>query len=440
MLPTPEFDTSQRTELPMTPSASGLSRRAQWAGGQPISFLMHKALAHPELISLAAGFVDQRTLPVAATAEAVAEVLGDEEAGRVALQYGTTAGYEPLRELLLQRFLAADGVTAAETGLTVNRLLVTAGSNQLLHLVADTLLDPGDLVLCDAPSYFVFLGILQNLGARAVGVTVDELGVIPEALEEELERREAAGELERVKAIYVVSYFDNPRGVTLPVQRRRRIVEIARRWSKKQRIHVIDDTAYRQLRYCGEDVPSLRAFDEAGDTVIVAQTFSKSFSPGIRVGYGILPAHLVDPVLNQKGNLDFGSPNLSQHIIYNVLRSGRFDRHVARLRDSYREKLTAMLEAAERYMSPLDGVRWARPTGGLYVWLAVPESLDTGPDGPLFDQALAEGMIYVPGAYCYPAEGAPAAKNLIRLSFGVQTPENIRRGMQGLARAIQQVQ
>jgi len=440
MLPTPEFDTSQRTELPMTPSASGLSRRAQWAGGQPISFLMHKALAHPELISLAAGFVDQQTLPVAATAEAVAEILGDEEAGRVALQYGTTAGYGPLRELLLQRFLAADGVTAAETGLTVDRLLVTAGSNQLLHLVADTLLDPGDIVLCDAPSYFVFLGILQNLGARAVGVTVDDLGVIPEALEEELERREAAGELQRVKAIYVVSYFDNPRGVTLPVQRRRRIVEIARRWSKKQRIHVIDDTAYRQLRYCGEDVPSLRAFDDAGDTVIVAQTFSKSFSPGIRVGYGILPAHLVDPVLNQKGNLDFGSPNLSQHIIYNVLRSGRFDRHVARLRDSYREKLTAMLEAADEYMSPLDGVRWARPTGGLYVWLAVPESLDTGPDGPLFDQALAEGMIYVPGAYCYPAEGAPAAKNLIRLSFGVQTPENIRRGMQGLAKAIQQVQ
>lgn len=406
-----------------------------WSGGQPISQLMAQAIDRPDLISLAAGFVDTQTLPDVATREALDVLFSNEAQAREALQYGTTPGYGALREALLARHLAADHVSSAETGLAVDQMVVTAGSNQLLHLIGDTLLDPGDVVLCAAPSYFVFLGMLANLGARCVGVATDEQGMIPEALDERLHALSHMGELERVKAIYVTSYFDNPCSVSLAMKRRPRIVQIACRWSTATRIHVIEDTAYRELRYTGTDLPSLRAFDESGDTVIVAGTFSKAYSPGIRVGWGILPRDLVGPVCQQKGNVDFGSPNFAQYLMHRVLDQGLFDRHVAWLRESYRQKLDAMLDAADRFLGPISGVHWILPEGGLYVWVSLPEEIDTGPSGSLLNQAVAKGVLYVPGQYCYPVEG-PQHANTLRLSFGVPSVENIRKGVQLLSEAI----
>lgn len=423
------------TDRPKSPVP--LSRRASMAGGQPISQLMAQALAHPELISLAAGFVDQATLPLEETTAAFEAVMADTRRARVALQYGTTPGFAPLREQLLARMLKADGLRHEEVGLSTDQVVMTAGSNQLLHHVADTLLDPGDIVICAAPTYFVFLGVLANLGARSVGVEMDELGMIPESLEAALARLEKAGDLTRVKAVYCTSYFDNPANVSLSLERRPQLVEIVQRWSRKQQIYLIEDAAYRELRYEGEDIPSLRAFDPDGKTVIVAGTFSKSFSPGLRVGWGILPKELVAPICEQKGNFDFGSPNLTQHMMYEVIKLGLYEPHVEKLRAAYREKKDAMLQAADEYLSPLPGVRWPKPTGGLYVWLTLPKVIDTGPAGTLFDRAVQHGMLYVPGQYCYPGEG-PCEKNTIRLSFGVQTAPQIRRGIAMLAQAIQE--
>lgn len=420
-------------------STRGLSQRALKAGGQPISALMHQALANPGLISLAAGFVDPATLPVELAGAAVDDVLADPAEARRALQYGTNAGLPELREALLERFLAADKTTAAETGLNLNHIVMTAGSNELLHLLGDTLFDPGDIVLCGAPEYFVFLGLLSNLSVRAIGVTVDADGLIPAALEEQLEQLEAAGELDRVKAIYITSYYSNPSTATLSVERRPQIVELAQRYSRRHPIYVIDDAAYRDLRYEGQETPSLRAFDPTGETVIVAQTFSKCFSPGIRVGYGILPEGLIEPVLNQKGNIDFGAPNFGQHLIWKVLERGVLDGHIARLRSSYRSKLRAMLSAADEHLAGIDGVSWSKPTGGLYVWLTLPEHLAAGPTGPLLKASVAAGVLYVPGEYCFPSEGVPVRRNTIRLSFGVQTEEGIRRGIAALGQAIREV-
>src|SRR5688572_21341282 len=185
------------------PPAIRLSQRALRAGGQPISVLMQQALANPELISLAAGFVDQATLPVDPTRQALDVLLSDPQRGRAALQYGTTPGFLPLREQMLERLQAADGRPATEARLSVEQVILTAGSNELLHLVVDTLCEPGDIVLCGAPTYFVFLGALANFGVRSIGVTSDDDGLVPEAVEEELARRRAAGDLARVKAIYV---------------------------------------------------------------------------------------------------------------------------------------------------------------------------------------------------------------------------------------------
>ena len=428
--------TKRSDTLSMT-SNYPLSLRASQAVGQPISDLMSRALANPKLISLAAGFVDQHTLPVEPTRAALEAIWADPVESRAALQYGTTPGFLPLREAISHYYAEADGSDVLPP--SPEQIVVTAGSNQLLHLVAESILDPGDIVLCASPSYFVFLGTVSNLGARSFGVAVDDEGMIPQALEAALEEIEAAGELPRVKAIYLVTYFDNPRGVSTSLERRAEIVRIAQRWSRENRIYVIDDAAYRELRYEGPDEPSTRAVDPTGETVVVAGTFSKSFSPGIRVGWGVLPPQLVAPVCNQKGNIDFGSPNFGQHLMAAVLRENLYTPHVESLRVSYRRKRDAMLAAAAEHLGPLAGVRWTVPAGGLYVWLELPPSIDAGPQGRLFDVAIRHGVLYVPGGYCYPLRGEAVGVNTIRLSFGVQTEERIAAGVALLAEAIVEV-
>jgi 2-aminoadipate transaminase len=400
---------------------------------------MARTLAQPDLVSLAAGFVDSETLPIETTRLAAEAVLSDPQKSRACLQYGSTIGYLLLRQAVLDRMLQADGRTAKELNVTAEQVVIMPGSNQLLFLLGDVLMDPGDIVICSAPSYFVYLGTLANLGVRAVGVETDDQGIIPQAVEAELRRRKAAGELGRVKAIYVTSYSDNPSGITLSVSRRAELVEIAKRWSRESKLYIIEDVAYRELRYYGDDLPSLRSFDPQGDTVVQAGTFSKSYSPGIRVGWGLLPPALLKPVLAEKGNMDFGSPNFNQLLMSAVLELNLFDEHVRLVRDKYREKLDAVLQAANKFLSPLTGLHWVRPTGGLYVWLRLPEEIDAGLNGPLFDKAVEQGVLYVPGEYCYPAEGVAVRKNTIRLSFGIQCRLGLRRGIESLARAIKSV-
>ena len=418
----------------------GLSSRAGWAAGQPISTLMSQALAHPDLISLAAGFVDQSTLPVEATRLGLERLLSNPERARKALQYGTTPGEPRLRDLVLQRLAVQDGLDLAASSLTIDQMVMTAGSNQLLSLVLETLLDPGDIVLCAAPTYLVFLGAMANLGARAIGVATDSQGMVPAALRETFQQLERAGEKDRVKAIYLVPYADNPGGITMPLARSEEILEISRGHAgRKQPIQLIVDQAYRDLRYTGEDIPSMRSLDEAGEQVIVTGTFSKSFSPGIRVGWGLLPKYLVAPLCDQKGNIDFGSPNFNQHLVAEIMEQDLLDPHVRDLCRHYQVKQAAMLAAAERWFSNLDGVRWQQPSGGLYVWMQVPEGIDTSPGGALFEAASREGVLYVAGGYCYPPEGAPVHANTMRLSFGVQSPEKIDQGMEALSRALRLV-
>lgn len=440
MLPDRKSCPSDGPPCATMPSQNGLSQRAHWAGGQPIAnLLMARTLASPELISLAAGFVDHQTLPVEPTGEAIERIWANPKLAKAALQYGTTIGYPPLRQAVLARMLRADGRTAEQLGLSADQVVVTAGSNQLLYLLGDVLLDPGDVVICGAPTYFVLLGTLGNLGARSYGVETDQHGLIPEAIDRELGRLDRKGELGRVKAIYVTTYYDNPSGVTVPAERRAELVEVARRWSRAGKIYLIEDAAYRELRYYGEDIASLRSFDSAGDTVVTVGSFSKSYSPGIRVGWGILPRELVGPVLSEKGHVDFGSPNFNQVLMATVLETGLYDAHLEQLRESYRRKINAILQAADAFLAPIGGIRWVRPSGGLYVWLCLPEAIDTGLDGPLFDLAAGEGVLYVPGEYCYPPEGRPVPKNLLRLSFGIQSCESIRVGVEALGRAIRQV-
>ena len=314
------------------------------------------------LISLAAGFVDQETLPLEPTRKALEALWADPcRAGGPAIRYHNRPS--PLTPSRVDRMVRADGAAPQELNLSLEQVVITAGSNQLLHLVSDILLDPGDIVICGAPTYFVYMGTLGNLGVQTVGVEIDQDGLIPEAIEDELGRLDRAGELPRVKAIYAVTYYDNPSGVNVPPVRCAALVELAQRWSCRGKIYLIEDAAYRELRYWGDDVPSLRSFDPDGDTVIHAGTFSKSFSPGIRVGWGILPPALLPAALAEKGNIDFGSPHFNQVLITAVLELGLFDTHLETLRENYRGKIAAMLEAADRWLRPWAWPGCGRPAG-----------------------------------------------------------------------------
>jgi 2-aminoadipate transaminase len=269
-----------------------------------------------------------------------------------------------------------------------------------------------------------------------VSIPADSGGMDVDALEREFAKVEAAGELSRVKLIYSVSYYENPSGISLSLERRKALAEIARRWSKQQRIFVLEDAAYRELHYDGPTLPSIWSFDPGHQHVILAQTFSKSLAPGLRVGYGVLPRELVSPVCDRKGNEDFGSANLNQHLLATIFEQGGYSAHVIALQQTYRTKRDAMLAAADRYFQDLPGVSWVQPHGGLYVWMTLPSRIDTSFDSALFDRAVQEGVMYVPGGLCYAGPVETRPQNQMRLSFGTQDPAGIETGMQRLARAV----
>lgn len=417
-----------------------LSQRWQFAREQAISFLMQQAVENTGVVSLAAGLVDFSSLPVDETRAAAMKLLGDDAAARQALQYGTTAGAERLRTLLLHHLARLEGTSVGSLGIVRDQLILTTGSQQMLSLICEVLLDPGDICLVAGPTYFVFLGNLNGVGAETISIATDDGGLCPQALERTLSELAAAGRLDRVKLIYLVSYYENPSGVCLAAERRGQIVEIARRWSRQQRILILEDAAYRELRYDGPLLPSVWSHDAARDRVIYTQTFSKSFSPGLRVGYGVVPRDLIGPVCDRKGNDDFGSANFNQHLLATVLESGLYAAHVEEVCAAYRVKRDAMLAAAERYFSNIPGVTWVHPHGGLYVWMSLPEGIETGFASELFRRATQiHGVMYVPGELCYGLPRAQRPRHQMRLSFGVQTPAGIEDGMRRLAAAVRDV-
>jgi 2-aminoadipate transaminase len=203
---------------------------------------------------------------------------------------------------------------------------------------------------------------------------------------------------------------------------------------------ILEDSAYRDLRFEGDGLPSLWRLDETREHVIYTQTFSKTLSPGLRVGFGVAPKDVLKPILDRKGNEDFGSANFPQALVAKLLRTGAFHKHVQTVRNAYRVKRDTMLEAADQHFSDLPGVSWHRPQGGLYVWMQLPEQIPTGFDSPLFQTAVKNHRVmYVPGELCFGPTDGRRPQNHMRLSFGVQTPEGIRTGMASLAAAVREV-
>ncbi len=421
-------------------TALTLSDHAIRASEQAIGFLMQQGVENADCISLAAGLVDERTLPVQLARNSLDSLLNDSPAGRRVLQYGTTPGPDELRQTIRQYLAELEGSSNQLAGLPAEQIVLTTGSQQLLLLATQALVNPGDICLVAAPTYFVYLGLLEAAGARIVPVRSDDHGMCPEDLEQTLDRLHQEGVLHRVRLVYTVSYYDNPSGISISADRRPKLLQAVQRWSKTHRILILEDAAYRELQYSGPILPSIWSFDETKEFVILAQTFSKSFSPGVRVGFGVLPADLVKPVCDLKGNADFGSAHLNQNLICHVLRTREYHDHVRLVTAGYKRKRDAMLDAADEYFKDIPGVSWVHPDGGMYVWMSLPTDICTGFLSPLFHRATqVEKVMYVPGELSYPSSWNHRPQNQMRLSFGVQNADGVREGIRRLANAVRHV-
>jgi len=417
---------------------SALSQLARRTPEPPISWLMKLTLDHPHVISLAAGFTDNESLPVNETRALLDEVLASARRGRPALQYGSTIGDPALRELTAAHVRASDASRSAAP-YSAARTIVTHGSQQLLYMTVEALCDAGDMVLVEDPTYFVFLGITQSHDVRCRGVRMQEDGIDLEHLEAVLRALERTGEIRRVKMLYLVSYFQNPTGRTTTLAKKRAALEILRRYERAagHPIYLLEDAAYRELRFAGDDEPSALATPFA-DRVLYAGTYSKPFATGARVGFGILPPEVFAAIARIKGNHDFGTANLLQQLLARALESGAYQRHLPVLRKRYAAKAARMVQALRRHFPST--VQWAEPRGGLYVWAQLPKRLRSGVNSKLFQTALERDVLYVPGALCYcddPARRKPDSE--MRLSFGGAKDGEIAAGLERLGAVMREL-
>jgi 2-aminoadipate transaminase len=422
----------------MKPSA--LSKMARRSEPPAISWLMALTLSRPQMISLAAGFTDNESLPLAETRALMDEVLKSPKIARPSLQYGSTTGDPRLRELTARDIRQLDAAPASALAYSPGRMIITNGSQQMLYLVTEALCDEGDIVLVEDPSYFVYLAILQSRGVLGRGVRLTPDGIDLEQLERRLESLKRTGEIRRVKMLYLVSYFQNPTGATTSFAKKSAALDLLRQYEKAagHPIYLLEDAAYRELRFAGDDVKSALAVRGRADRVIYAGTYSKPFASGMRVGFGLLPEPVYTAVERIKGNHDFGTSNLPQQLLARALASGRYERHLVTLRHRYARKAGVMRAALKQYFPPQ--ATWWEPSGGLYFWSQLPPSLRSGAKSKLFKAAIARDLLYVPGELCYvddPARAKPDHE--MRLSFGGGKLDEIQIGIERLGSVLRKL-
>jgi 2-aminoadipate transaminase len=365
----------------------------------------------PEVVSLAGGMPYLEGLPLDVLADMTRRVVATR--GTVALQYGSGQGDETLREQILD-VMRLEGIDAHP-----DDVVVTTGSQQALDLVTRIFVNPGDVVVAEAPSYVGALGVFRAYQADVVHVPLDEHGLVPSALEETLTALEREGR--RVKLLYTVPNFHNPAGVTLSAERRPQILEIARRHG----VLVLEDNPYGLLGFSGEPLPALRSLD--ADGVIYLGSFSKTFAPGYRVGWAVAP-HAVREKLVLASESSILSPsNASQLSISAYLATCDWRGQIKAFRELYRERRDAMVGALAEH---LPDASWTVPDGGFYTWVRLPEGLDAK---AMLPRAVTARVAYVPGtAFYFDDRG----HDHMRLSFCFPTPERIREGVRRLAGVV----
>jgi 2-aminoadipate transaminase len=366
-----------------------------------------KITQRPNMISFAGGLPAPETFPIAEFQRACMNVLTTQ--GEEALQYGPTDGYGPLKDCLVDK-MRRYGVPAER-----DNILLTNGSQQALDLIGKLFIDPGDKVLTESPTY---LGALQAFNAYQpayVTVPLDDNGM-------DVDRLESVLASNQVKFIYVLPNFHNPAGVTLSLERRLKLVELAARYG----VFIVEDDPYGELRFEGEDIVPLVVLHK--ENVIYLCTFSKTLSPGIRLGWIVAPEQVISRLIQAKQGTDLHTSTFLQMVVYDICQQGFLREHVRSIRRLYRERRDVMLAAMEREFPC--SVTWTRPQGGLFLWVRMPEHVDAA---EFLKIALEENVAFVPG-HAFHADGS--GRNTMRLNFSNAKPEMIEEGIGRLGRAL----
>ncbi|MER2598873.1 MAG: PLP-dependent aminotransferase family protein [Caldilineales bacterium] len=399
------------------------AQRMEGMGSSIIRELL-KLTEQPNVISFAGGLPAPETFPVEEFRQAADTIL--HEVGPRALQYGPTEGYLPMRQLIVQQ-MARYGIQAKE-----DNVLLTSGSQQALDMIGKILINPGDRILTENPTYLGALQAWNGYQARYVSVPVDHDGLQVDLLADALR----AGP----KFMYVLPNFQNPGGVTLSLERRKRLVEIA----DEQGLPIIEDDPYGQLRYSGENLPPLVVLDcqrlhSTGceshgyleGNVIYTSTFSKTLAPGLRLGWIVAPVEVIKRCVQAKQGMDLHTSTLIQMIAYEVAKDGFLEQHVRRIRQIYAQRRDVMLAAMDQHF-PAE-VEWTRPDGGLFLWAWLPQGMDAA---EVLKVAIERHQVaFVPGNAFFP-DGS--GKNTMRLNFSNASPEMIEAGISRLGSVLKE--
>jgi 2-aminoadipate transaminase len=400
-----------------TPWEHRFAQRTQRMGSSAIRELL-KLTEQPDIISFGGGMPAPDVFPLQEFKEACDRVLTDY--GTDAMQYGPTEGYKPLRELIT-RHTSRYGIDV-----TPDNILITSGSQQALDLLGKILINRGDRVLVESPTYLGALQAWSAYGAEYVTVPMDENGMMVDALENALRSGP--------KFIYVLPNFQNPTGVTLSLERRMKLIELADRYG----VPIVEDDPYGQLRYEGEHLPSVVVLDDQfrdskdlcyHGNVIYLSTFSKTLAPGMRLAWVVAPPEVIRKLVQAKQGADLHTSSFVQLVAYEVSRGGFLDRHIKTIREVYGYRRDVMLAAMDGYFPP--GVDWTHPQGGLFLWGTMPETVNAA---DVLKVAIEQKVAFVPGAPFYPAGGG---HNTMRLNFSNATPEKIREGIARLGKVLQ---
>ncbi len=395
------------------------AQRVQRIQGSAIRELL-KVTEMPGAISLAGGLPAGEIFPLEQISEVTQRILATQ--GQQALQYGPTEGYTPLRELLAER-LSAEGVRVSR-----DNIVIISGSQQGLDLLGKLFVNPGDPLLVESPTYMGALQAFNPYEPQYIAVRSDEQGIVTAELESALQRHPTC--------MYVLPSFQNPSGITFTLERRLRLIELAGRYN----VPILEDDPYSQLRFEGESLPSLLALEHARQqqagqedpfyqgNVILLNTFSKVLTPGLRVAWIVAPAEVCRKLTLAKQGTDLHTATFNQMIAYELMREGFLEQHVPVIRALYRERRDAMLAALAEYFP--DTVHWTHPEGGLFLWVTVPEGIDTA---QLLSDALEYRIAFVPGA-AFHANGGGA--NTMRLSFSNVNQEQIEEGIRRLGKLL----
>jgi len=387
-----------------TPIQWQFSERAQKLQSSAIREIL-KVTMRPEIISFAGGLPSPATFPVEHMKAAFDKVLSTQ--GKVALQYGPTDGYGPLREWVANH-LSQNGAK-----IVPEQVLMVSGSQQGLDLLGKVLIDEGSKILVETPSYLGALQAFSVYGPHFQSVPTDDHGLVPEAV-----ATTGIG----ARLLYALPNFQNPTGRTLSVERRAALVETCARLG----LPLIEDDPYGALSYKGEPLPKMLSMNPNG--VIYMGSFSKVLTPGIRLGYVVAPLPLVRKLEQAKQATDLHTAQLTQMVVYEAIKDGFLDQHIPTIRKLYGDQCQAMLSAMDQYFPK--SATWTKPEGGMFIWVTLPKHIDSM---QLLDEAVAQNVAFVPGAPFY--ANAPE-KNTLRLSFVTVSPEKIREGVEKLGKLI----